>query len=147
VFPVDVKLVEPAKTLKIGKKPVELTPDVYDRRTAYSKSPVEIPNTDYYRTAIRHGDLFAADARTAAAAGIPFVEPELAMKAAREAAIQHFNDSTAVDVGSDGKPLDSKSAYEQYDSPEPLWLADEDAAAPAQTKSSGSAPNDSKGSV
>lgn len=57
----------------------------------FDTGPVKLPITGYYKDKIRKGDLIAADAETAALAGIAFVDPTKTLAAAKASAIQAFD--------------------------------------------------------
>lgn len=59
-----------------------------------------IPKTPYYLDRLRDGELLAADAMTARAAGLPFVEPSTALAIAKTTAIA----SWAAHYGSEPAP-------------------------------------------
>lgn len=135
----EVKEIEAAKFQRLGKIEVPFEPAHHDHRIIYSKEPVAIPNSAYYRDALKRGDLIAADARTAAAAGLSkFVKPEEALRAARAEAIGHFNASTG------------DNAHAEMGAFEPLWEGELPAAAPtpaaATSAPAASKSTDSKGS-
>lgn len=52
-----------------AQKGVPLAQDVHEIEREYSKEPVEVPNTDYYRRCVINGDLIAADRETFVACG------------------------------------------------------------------------------
>lgn len=107
----EVKEIEAAKTMKLGKREIETAPARHDHRIAYSKENVSIPNSGYYRDAIKRGDLLPADEKTARHCGIAkFVKPEEALEKCRTEAIKNFNDSTGED------------AHAEMGASEPLWL-------------------------
>lgn len=115
---VDIKETVPEQITKIGKREISTAPARHDHRIAYSKEDVSIPNTGYYRDALKRGDLFPADAKTARAVGIAkFVPPDEALKQARESAIEHFNANTGEDAHAE--------MHAEYEGGEPLWLATE----------------------
>lgn len=139
----EVKEIAAAQIQKLGKREIEIAPARHDHRIAYSREPVSIPNSAYYRDAIKRGDLIAADERTARVSGlVKFVKPEEALAKAREEAIKHFNDHTAED------------AHEEMGACEPLWFDDEPTGGSPAAKTASSAPavatskpTDSKGGV
>jgi hypothetical protein len=120
---VDVVETHAAQSFKVGALSYVTAPARHDHRIAYSRVPVEIPNTGYYRDAIKRGDLFAADRKTWVASGgaaLTFVEPATALAKAKKEALEHFDASTG------------EGAHEEMGSHEPLWFGgDEPAAAPA----------------
>lgn len=124
--------VSPAIEHKIDGRSFSVVPAQHDHRVAYSRVAVEIPNTAYYRDAIKRGDLFAADVKTFVAAGgaaAQFVDPAKALAAARDAEIARFNAATGDD------------AHAEMGAFEPLWIGDEEPALkPAfTTKATGAA--------
>lgn len=152
---VDVREIASAVVQKIGKKTIEISAAVNDHRVAYVRKPLNIPNTAYYRDAISRGELFAADMKTAKAAGLTkFVPVEEAMSAARKNAIAHFDARTEEDAFNQLAEMD-----ESYPDHEPLWLkSDEELEAEAKAaKATADAPvpalstkpgkSESKGSV
>lgn len=115
---VDVVETTPEQSIKVGKKEIPTAPARHDHRIAYSKEAVALPNTGYYRDALKRGDLFPEDEATARAAGIAkFVPPEDALKRARENAIAHFNANTGENAHAEMNEL--------FQGGEPIWLADE----------------------
>lgn len=133
----DVVVVAPAQSVRVGNQDFETSPARVDHRVSYSRVAVEIPNTPYYREAIQHGNLFAADRKTwTASGGSPnsFVEPKEALAKAREAAIGHFDASTGED------------AHKEMGAHEPLWFGGEEPSAQKPAASAGK-PNDAKGAV
>lgn len=110
----------PAQSFKIGKRSFDTAPARIEHRVAYSKIAVDIPNTAYYRDAIKRGDLFAADKKSWVASGgaaMTFVEPATALMKARANAIAFFNAATG-----DG-------AHAEMGSSEALWFGDDGAVA------------------
>jgi len=92
---VEVVETHAAQSFKVGKLSYVTAPARHDHRIAYSRVPVEIPNTGYYRDAIKRGDLFAADRKTWVASGgaaIPFVEPAVALAKAKKEALDHLQE-------------------------------------------------------
>jgi hypothetical protein len=65
----------------------EVRAPVQDTIFAFSQSAIELPATPGYLDRIRCGELLAADAPTARAAGIAFVPPDAALERARAVAI------------------------------------------------------------
>lgn len=57
---------------------------------AHDLSPQTVPDSAYYRQAIRCGDLIAADTATASAVGVEFIGADKGLSAARAAAIESF---------------------------------------------------------
>jgi hypothetical protein len=49
----------------------------HDRVWGFRREPLELPLTDYYRRAVRDGDLLAADEESARLCGVPFADPEV----------------------------------------------------------------------
>jgi hypothetical protein len=117
----DVVETHPAQSFKVGKKSFDAAPARHDHRVSYSRVSVEIPNTAYYRAAVKSGALFAADKKTWIACGgsaVTFVEPANALMKARAAAIELFNAATG------------EGAHQEMGSNEPLWFGGDDAATP-----------------
>lgn len=124
----------PAQSFKIGKRTFDTAPARVEHRVSYSKVSVDIPNTAYYRDAIKRGDLFAADKKSWVAAGgaaQAFVEPATALMKARANAIALFNAATGDGAHSD------MGAFE------PLWFDgdDSDPTPPAAKSSAPTAPS------
>lgn len=116
---VDVVETTPEQSIKVGKKEIPTAPARHDHRIAYSKEAVALPNTGYYRDALKRGDLFPEDEATARAAGIAkFIPADEALVAARKNAIAHFNANTGDDAHAE--------MHEMFGGGEPLWLATED---------------------
>lgn len=70
-----------------------------DQRTVFAhevESPHILPNVEHYVRGVRSGDLIPADAATAGCAGLTFVEPVVALRAAAARAV----DSWVADHGS-----------------------------------------------
>jgi len=114
--------VQPAVEQRMGGRTFVHSQARHDHRVTYSKVAVEIPNTAYYRDAIKRGDLFAADKKTWVACGgaaASFVEPKEALAKAKAEAIEHFDAATGED------------AHKEMGAFEPIWIGDEAPAAPA----------------
>jgi len=112
----------PAQSYKVGKLNYTTAPARHDHRIAYSRVAVEIPNTGYYREAVKRGDLFAADKKTWVACGgaaLTFVDPATALAKAKKETIEHFDASTG-----DG-------AHAEMGGHEPLWFGGDEPAAAA----------------
>lgn len=62
----------PKVTRMIGGQLTTLVEADYDIEWEFSATPVEIPNTGYYRDRLKEGSLLPADEATAKAAGIKF---------------------------------------------------------------------------
>ena len=71
---------------------------------SYADAPITLPNTAYYRGNIRDGSLFAADAATASASGIPFVDPAQALANARAAKVAEFDSFHGVGSFDEAQP-------------------------------------------
>lgn len=56
----------------------------------FDAGAIELPQTHYYLQQIERGNLFAADAETAKAAGVKFVEQGIALGASKAAAVAKF---------------------------------------------------------
>lgn len=113
-----------AKSMRFGKRSVEHQAARFDHRIAYSKVAVELPNTGYYRDAVKSGHLFAADKKTWVASGgaaKDFVEPTVALAKAKADAIKHFDNATGED------------AHKEMGAHEPLWFGGDEPAAPTAT--------------
>lgn len=70
----------------------------------FSVEPTTVEDTNYYRAAIRGGDLIAADQATAATVGVPWVAREAAWKAAKAAAVARWR-AAFGEVPSDFDPF------------------------------------------
>lgn len=104
---------------RLGTKQIVISPARHYSRWAYSKAPVALPNTGYYRQAILCGDLIAADEKTLrAAGGVGFIDPQKVLADARENAIAHFDASTG------------EGAWVEMGSQEPIWIEDDAPSAP-----------------
>lgn len=62
----------------------------------FATKPVDLPNTPYYRERIRHGELIAADEKTARVAGLKFADPGKVIEAARASAIAAWETEVGV---------------------------------------------------
>lgn len=119
----DVKLLQSAMTMRVAGLNLEVNPAQYDHRITYSKESVEIPNTAYYRDAIKRADLVAADEATAQVAGIKFEEPSKVLSKLKDAAVSRFNAETAED------------AYSRFGSVEPIYISSAQPTVQAPVKS------------
>lgn len=81
----------PAATLRVGRSVVRTQRSRHDLYWKFATEPVEIPNTGYYRDQIRQHALVAADAETAQAAGVKFVEPAQVLETEKAAATASFD--------------------------------------------------------
>jgi len=63
---------------------------VQDNSFVFEDEAVDVPDTAYYRTAIRQGDLIAADKVTARKAGVVFTEPKDVLERSQREAGEHW---------------------------------------------------------
>lgn len=79
---------------RITAKAIEGTAQQSMQRTwfKYLDEPTEVPETPYYKHAIARGEIFAADAASAARAGITigFVEPSVLLERCRKEAVEAY---------------------------------------------------------
>lgn len=116
----DVKEVQKAQMMRVAGVDMEVGSAQHTHRFVYAKEPVSIPNTPYYRNAVKCGDLVAADSKTASLCGVKFEDPKSVLAKAKAAAIAKFDAETDED------------AYKLFGSVEPLYVQDDAAAsAPA----------------
>jgi|SRR6478735_6135492 len=122
----DVVLTQSAMFMRVAGRDLEVNPPQHDHRITYSKDAVEIPNTAYYRDALKRLDLVAADKDTALEAGIKFEDPSKVLAAYKAEAVAKFNAETAED------------AYARFGSVEPLYTPSNQPTvqAPAKNESS-----------
>lgn len=107
----DVKLVQSAMIMRVAGRDLEVNPAQHDHRITYSKEAVEIPNTAYYRDAIKRFDLVAADSATAQEAGVKFEDPSSVLSKLKLEAVARFNAETAED------------AYSRFGAVEPIYVS------------------------
>ncbi len=65
----------------------------YDRFFEFTEEKVEIPNTDYYRRAIKSGQLIAADEETAKLCGFykgEYLDPKAVLETEKKEALKRF---------------------------------------------------------
>lgn len=105
----DVKLMVPANIMRVAGTDMEVTQAAHDHRITYSKDAVSIPNTAYYRDALKRYDLVAADKETAKEAGLKFEEPYIVLNRLKVEAVKKFNAETDED------------AYSRFGSVEPFF--------------------------
>ncbi len=105
----DVVQLQSAMVMRVAGRDLEVNPAQHDHRITYSKEAVEIPNTAYYRDAIKRLDLIAADSATAKECGLKFEDPTKVLAKCKEEAVAKFNAEAAED------------AYSRFDSVEPLY--------------------------
>lgn len=115
-----VELVARAMTMRVAGRDLEVNPAQHDHRIAYSRSPVPIPTTNYYKAAIKNGELFAADQETALESGIRFTSPALMLDQAKKEAVERFNAETGDD------------AYSRFGSVDPIYIPEAATAAPVE---------------
>jgi hypothetical protein len=109
----DVKEIQKAQMMRVAGVDMEVGSAQHTHRFVYAKDPVSIPNTPYYRNAVKCGDLIAADSKTAALCGLKFEDPKSVLAKAKAAAIAKFDAETDED------------AYKQFGSVEPLYVQDD----------------------
>jgi hypothetical protein len=118
----DVKQIQSAMVMRVAGRDLEVNPAQHDTRITYSKDAVEIPNTAYYRDALRRLDLVSADKETAQEAGLKFEDPAKVLAKYKDEAIERFNAETAED------------AYARFGAVEPLYTASAQATVQAPAK-------------
>lgn len=94
----DVFETQKAMMMRVAGVDMIVNPPQHDHRITYSKDAVEIPNTPYYRYAVKGLELVAADAETAAVCGVKFEDPTKALARLRDTAIKAFNAETGEDA-------------------------------------------------
>lgn len=105
----DVVEVQKPMVMRVAGMDLEVNPAQHEHRITYSREAVEIPNTPYYRNAIKCLDLIAADAETAAVSGVKFEDPTVVLARVKAAAIKAFDAETGQD------------AHKKFGSVEPLF--------------------------
>lgn len=84
----EARVVQRAQSVQIGQHSAEISPEVLEITWKFEESePTQLPVTQYYRNAVHSGGLFAADAETARACAVPFVEFSMAIEKARRLAL------------------------------------------------------------
>lgn len=66
---VGARIADNPELVSQARKGVPLAQDIHEIEIEYSKEPVEVANTDYYRKRVIRGDLIAADRESFVAAG------------------------------------------------------------------------------
>lgn len=94
----DVKLIAKEMVFRVAGQDIPVNPAQHDHRITYSKEPVEIQNTAYYRDAVKRLDLIAADSETASTCGLLFVDPSRVLAKQKAEAIAKFDAETAEDA-------------------------------------------------
>src|SRR6478752_10448461 len=94
----DVTQVQSAMVMRVAGRDLEVNPAQHDHRITYAAGYVEIPNTAFYRDALKRLDLVAADKETASEAGIKFEDPKKVLDSYKAEAIAKFNAETAEDA-------------------------------------------------
>ena len=88
-----------------------------DTMFEFSDEAEELPRTPYYLARLKHGELIAADAETARAAGVRFEDPELVLARSRLKAIRHWKAEKGAlppfATDADGKLLEQLEAAEK----------------------------------
>lgn len=69
-----------------------------DTRFEFEAGPIVLPNADYYRRAVRRGELFAGDEATAQACGVPLTQPAFSLTQARDEAAAKWRAATGEDA-------------------------------------------------
>ncbi len=105
----DVVEVQKTMTMRVAGQDVPVNLPQHDHRVVYSKDSVEIPNTAYYRYAVKSREIVAADAETAAVCGIKFEDPAKLLAYLRSISITQFDAETGED------------AYKKFGAVEPLY--------------------------
>jgi hypothetical protein len=86
------ELLKKAPTETVKGRSLEVGFAQHKLHIEYDATPTEVPNTPYYCERVRAGDLFAADAKSAAVAGVKdFVQVDQAERVARDRAIADFD--------------------------------------------------------
>lgn len=83
--------VDRSRTTGSIQRPGEILPSAQDTVYEFSRAPVKVAATAYYRDILRSGALLPADTATAKWAGIRFVEPAKALEQAKAAAEAEFD--------------------------------------------------------
>jgi hypothetical protein len=109
----EVVEIKKATQMRVAGVDMETSQAQHDHRFVYSKVPVSIPNTPYYRYAVKCGDLVAADSKTASLCGIKFEDAEKVLAKAKADAVAKFDAETDQD------------AYKLFGSVEPLYMQDD----------------------
>jgi hypothetical protein len=115
----DVKQIQSAMVMRVAGRDLEVNPAQHDTRITYSKDAVEIPNTAYYRDALRRLDLVAADSATAQEVGMKYEDPNKVLSRLKDEAVTRFDAETAED------------AYARFGSVDPIYTP---SSAPAPSK-------------
>ena len=114
----DVKLVAAATVMRVAGRALEVQFPQHDTRIKYTRDPVSIPASNYYRDAVKRGDLVAADQETAALCGVTFTDPAKALANAKAEAVAKFNAETGEDAYAAFGSVDPI-----FDTPSPLLSA------------------------
>lgn len=103
---------------RIGTKTVIAQRARHDLCWTFATEPEVIPNTAYYRDRLRSRELIAADADTAKAAGIEFVEPAVVLAEERAKAVAAFDAAHGAGAFDESQPAPEAAPTEP--APEPV---------------------------
>ena len=91
--------------------------DLQDTVWKHEEGDVELPDTPFYRLHLRQRSLFPADQATADLVGMPFVERDKAIAAAKQGALAlHFRERPDGPIPEWATPEDLAPAYHLHDS-------------------------------